>query len=182
MKNKHQQIILLVVTSLMTLVVNANSHPVTVSIGAHTTNPSLFDDRSMKIGETLAIQQDLSKHIYYSLSATVPQNDAYTLESDLGVTTAYKRWLPFAELEGVWIHQAPHKSTSLLDYDFGTAYQLTPKIYPLIGFDGIGLRGEDAMKYGAMFQCTKTISITADAIKYLRHKGSGVNLTLAVTL
>ena len=183
MKNTYKALILLIGATCTTqLLAKITDHPITVFAEADTTNTSLTDNKSIRVGEKLGMQQDISQHIYYTLMATVPKNHAYTFETDLGLKTEYQRLLPFAELEGVWMHKKNNQHTSLLDYDFGTAYQLTKRIYPLVALDSIGLRGDDAVKYGAIFQCTQKIALTVDAIKYLRHTGSAAQVRLGVRL
>ena len=175
MKNKYKTLILLIgVTCTTQLLAKITDNPVTVFAEADTTNPSLADNKSIRVGEKLGMQQDITQHVYYTLSTTVPQNNATTFEGDFGLKTRYQRLLPFTELEGVWMHKKNNQYTSLLDYDFGTAYHVTEQVYPLAAFDSIGLRGGDAVKYGAMIQCTRNTELTVAALKYLRHTGSAL--------
>ena len=181
MKYTHKFIIF--TTALLTLpLAHAMDHPISAFVSASTTNQSLVDNKAIKLGETVGIQQSISKHVYYALSTTIPQNSAYTLEADLGLQTTYGRFMPHIELEGTSQHSAHKHNKYQLDYDFGTLYQLTNKIYPLVGFDGLGLRGNDAVKYGAMFKLTKKFSLSVEGIKFLRHTGSAAKVEMGMTL
>lgn len=159
-----------------------NNHPATVFTELKTTNPSLTDGNPTTLGEEVGFQQALNKHLYYTLSATLPQHSAYSAELDLGYKTQFHRVLPFAELEVPVSHNSNGKTVLQLDYDFGAAYQLTNKVYPLVAFDSLGLRGQDSVEYGALYQCTPKVSLTVEAVKYLRHSGSSAKLKVGVAL
>ena len=137
MDNTRKLIIL--ATALLTLpLAHAMEHPISAFVKASTTNQSLVDNKGIEVGETVGIQQSISKHVYYALSTTVPKHSAYTLEADLGLQATFQRFMPHIELEGTSQHSADKQKKDQLDYDFGTLYQLTKKIYPLVGFDSLG--------------------------------------------
>jgi len=174
---------MILASTLLTLpVAQAMDHPISAFVKTVTTNQSLVNNKAINVGETVGIQQSISKHVYYALSTSIPQHAGYTIEADLGLQTTYGRFRPHIELEGTSQHTPGKHNKYLLDYDFGTLYQLTNKIYPLIGFDSLGLRDNDAVKYGSMFKVTKKVSVALEGIKFLRHTGSAAEIEVEVAL
>ena len=148
-----------------------------ITIESYTANPSLTQG-SLQMGGKINLEHKINKHLYVDAGVASAGQHAYNLSSDIGLTSTYRRLSPFVELEYSYSHSRQQHS-SQLDYDFGVAYHLTKHIIPVVGFDSIGLRANDAAKVGVTVILPHHLSVGADIVKYLKHNGSGAQLSLS---
>jgi hypothetical protein len=158
----------------------AMNHPVSLMFEEYTSSDSLTGSDALHFNSEIGISQDVTEHMYYALSATKPQDDAYNVELDLGLQGKYAAFLPFIELETVNSHSRDGNQLSF-DYDFGTAYALTEKVYPLLGFDGVGTSAPASMKLGAQYKFKPRLALTLTATKNIDQHGSGAQAKLSYT-
>lgn len=131
-----------------------------------------------RIGEELNYNRVINQNLYFDLNVADATHGHYDLGGDIGITTTAHRFAPFAELEYDESIDRIEHGIGRFDYDFGVSYQLTKRFSPMVGFDSIGLRNNDAMKVGAGYALTPRINFTGEFIKYLHHNGSAAIIKL----